>query len=883
MSLKQRLGFTKEPLYLMDGTAFLYRGFFANANMSRSDGLPTGAMYIVGRVLLKLLKEEQPTRFAFILDGPGKHFRHDMFPAYKANRPAAPEGLLAQVEPVRRMVAALGLHVEVSEGCEADDCIAGLTHRFRKERPVVIIGMDKDLRQCLADNVVLWDPAARDEKIVTLQSFQEETGLTPGQWPDVQALVGDTSDNVPGVRGIGPKTAEALFRDFANLEDLRDRIDQVPASVKKKLEGNLEAMFLYRRLTTLDITCCAGVTLDDLRIQPLAGHEALTLFREFEMGSLHRELSDLIRRGVLVAEGGQTNAGTGASEQLSLLGEVPAAPELPQTVSVADLPACEGRVVALTPPSGPLRDRAGFSVAVAADGNNEAVEWRYLGPGSALADWAARAATVTAPDVKRLLHEDDAWGKLPPERWFDLGLAAYLLAPEERDYGWPRLSARHAEHSGLPQTRPASLALSLRADLLARLNQAELVPLMKRLELPLIPVLADMERAGVCVDLNALQDFLDEVQAELDRLTARIYEAAGGEFNIRSAQQIGEVLFKRLGLPTAKATKGGQASTSQEVLEKLSGHHPVVDTLLEFRKLEKLRSTYLEPLPRLTGPDGRIRTSFNQLATATGRLSSSNPNLQNIPVRGDLGRRMRTCFTAEPGKVLVSADYSQVELRVLAHCSQDPTLLAAFRGGEDIHTRTAALLNDIEPAAVAPDQRRGAKTINFGLIYGMGARKLAQELGIGLAEAKAFMERYFARFSHIREFYDEVETRAREQGYVTTLAGRRRPLPDMLSQSAQSRALAERQAVNTLIQGSAADIIKLAMLSVHGDQELRRLSARLILQVHDELVLEAPAGNAEAVARRVAELMTSCAASDMALSVPLAVDWGYGANWGVAH
>lgn len=886
MSLKQRLGFTKEPLYLMDGTAFLYRGFFANANMSRSDGLPTGAMYIVGRVLLKLLKEEQPTRFAFILDGPGKHFRHDMFPAYKANRPAAPDGLLAQVEPVRRMVAALGLHVEVSEGCEADDCIAGLTHRFRAERPVVIIGMDKDLRQCLADNVVLWDPASRDEKIVTLQTFQEETGLTPDQWPDVQALVGDSSDNVPGVRGIGPKTAEALFRDFAHLEDVRDRFDQVPLPVRKKLEGNLEAMFLYRRLTTLDIRCCAGVTLDDLRIRPLAGHEALTLFREFEMGSLHRELSDLIRRGVLAAEDGPAPAAPGVSEQLSLLGEAPAAPDLPQTADTADLPSCAGRVAAITPPFGALHDktgRAGFSVAVAADGDGETVEWRYLGPSVALADWAARAASVIAPDVKRLLHEDEAWERLPPERWFDLGLAAYLLAPEDRDYGWPRLSARHAEQSGLPQTRPASLALALRADMLKRLNQAELVPLMNRLELPLIPVLADMERAGVCVDRNALQGFLDEVQAELDRLTARIYEAAGGEFNIRSAQQIGEVLFKRLGLPAAKATKGGQASTSQDVLEKLSGHHPVVDTLLEFRKLEKLRSTYLEPLPRLTGPDGRIRTTFNQLATATGRLSSSNPNLQNIPVRGDLGRRMRTCFTADSGRMLVSADYSQVELRVLAHYSQDPTLLGAFRSGEDIHTRTAALLHDIEPAAVTPDQRRGAKTINFGLIYGMGARKLAQELGIGLTEAKSFMERYFARFSHIKEFYDEVETRAREQGYVTTLAGRRRPLPDMLSQSAQSRALAERQAVNTLIQGSAADIIKLAMLAVHGDAEVRRLSARLILQVHDELVLEAPAAHAEAVGRRVAELMTTCAAADMALSVPLAVDWGYGLNWGIAH
>lgn len=884
MSLKQRLGFTKEPLYLMDGTAFIYRGFFANANMTRSDGLPTGAMYIVGRVLLKLLKEEQPSRFAFILDGPGKHFRHEMFPAYKANRPAAPDGLVAQVEPVKRMVASLGLHVEVSDGCEADDCIASLAHRFREERPVVIIGMDKDLRQCLHDNVVLWDPASRDEKIVTLASFHEETGLTPDQWPDVQALVGDSSDNVPGVRGIGAKTAEKLFHDFPNLEAIRDQFDRVPLSIRKKLEGNLEAMFLYRRLTTLDLNCCRGVTLDDLRLTPLAGHEALTLFREFEMGSLHRELSELIRRGVLVAEGGPEPV-KGGSEQFSLMGEAPREVELTQVGDAAGLPACAGRIVALTPPHGlpyASNGRAGCCVAVVGE-DGEPCECRYMGPDHTLAAWAADAAVVVAPDVKKMLHADEAWEALPPDRWFDLGLAAYLLAPEDRDYGWPRLSARQAEQSGLPQSRPATLALSLYEDLRKRLEQADLASLMKRLELPLIPVLARMERVGVRVDLNALREFLDEVQRELDSLTARIYEAAGGEFNIRSAQQIGEVLFKRLGLPAAKATKGGQASTSQDVLEKLSGHHPVVDTLLEFRKLEKLRSTYLEPLPRLTGADGRIRTTFNQLATATGRLSSSNPNLQNIPVRGDLGRRMRACFTAAPGHVLVSADYSQVELRVLAHYSQDPTLVAAFRNNEDIHTRTAALLNDADPASITPDQRRSAKTINFGLIYGMGARKLAQELGISLAEAKDFMERYFARFSHIKEFYDSVEQQAREQGFVTTLAGRRRPLPDMMSQSAQSRALAERQAVNTLIQGSAADVIKLAMLSVDGDAALRGLSARLLLQVHDELVLEVPADNAQAVGVRVAELMTGSTAADIQLTVPLAVDWGYGANWGCAH
>ena len=427
------------------------------------------------------------------------------------------------------------------------------------------------------------------------------------------------------------------------------------------------------------------------------------------------------------------------------------------------------------------------------------------------------------------------------------------------------------------------MALALFREQSALLRRAGLFPLLTGMEMPLIPVLADMEDAGITIDAQALKGFLDEVQAELNRLTQRIYAEAGGEFNIRSAQQIGEVLFTRLGLAHAGSTRGGQASTAQSVLEKLSGEHPVVDSLLEFRKLEKMRSTYLEPLPRLADARGRIHTTFNQTATATGRLSSSNPNLQNIPVRGGMGRRMRSCFTAGPGMKLVSADYSQVELRVLAHYSQDPTLIAAFRSGEDIHRRTAALLHDMDPSQVGPDERRRAKTINFGLIYGMGARKLGQDLGIPLAEARMFIERYFSRFARIKALFDAVEEAARRDGFVTTLSGRRRPLPDMRSQSGQARALAERQAVNTLIQGSAADLIKFAMLAVHGDPLLKDLGGRLLLQVHDELIVEVPQENAPQAAGRLSALMTDTASWGVELSVPLVADAGIGSNWGEAH
>ncbi len=883
MSLRERLGLKGDPLFVMDGNAFLFRGFFAHANMTRSDGFPTGALSIVARVLLKIFREENPKYFAFILDGHGRHFRHEIFPAYKANRPPAPEGLVAQIEPLKEMVRELGITVVVSEGCEADDCIASLAAAYGRERPVVIVGVDKDLRQCLAPNVVMWDPASREEKIVTLDSFREETGLEPSQWADVQALIGDSTDNVPGVKGIGEKTAEKLFREFKDLEDLDARMDEVPPAIRKKLAGSEEAMFVYRRLTRLHTDCC-GLELEKMRIRAVSSRSAGTFFRQYEMFSMLRDMDALVRRGVIALDGDEARpdevreGAARPASRLSLLDPAPAAAVLEMAADAAQLPSCEGREVVVAPAPVRLRGQ-GFCVAVRGRGE----EKLYGGGVTGLVEWLCSAAMVIVPDLKGLLHTHNAWRKLEISRCFDLGLAAYLLEPEERDYSWPRLSALHAEKTGLAADRPAALAFSLYREYSSRLSAAGLAILLRDMEMPLIPVLAGMEDAGITIDARALKEFLKEVQGELDSLTVRIYEEAGGEFNIRSAQQIGEVLFGRLGLAKAKSTRGGQASTSQAVLEKLSGEHPVVDALLEYRKLEKMRSTYLEPLPRLADEQGRIHTTFNQTATATGRLSSSNPNLQNIPVRGDMGKRMRRCFTAAPGKKLVSADYSQVELRVLAHYSLDPTLVAAFRDGEDIHTRTAALLHDKASADVVPDERRRAKTINFGLIYGMGARKLAQDLNISMAEAKMFIERYFARFAGIRDFFERVEKNARNDGFVTTLSGRRRPLPDMRSQSGQARAAAERQAVNTLIQGSAADLIKFAMLAVHRDAELCRMGARLLLQIHDELIVEVPEENAREAAQRLSLLMTDTDPWGLHLAVPLVADAGIGDNWGEAH
>lgn len=892
MSIKER--FSAEPLYLMDGSAFVYRGFYANQSMQRSDGFPTSALFIVARILMRILREEQPSHFAFVLDGHGPHFRHELFPLYKAQRSATPEDLIRQINPIHRLVKALGLHLVVSEACEADDCLASLTVRNREERPVVLVATDKDLKQCLHPQVLMWDPAGKDEKIVTLQRFEEETGLTPMQWPDVQAVIGDSSDNIPGVRGVGQKTAEKIFRDYPTLEAIRDGFDNLPPALHKKFDGQLEAMFLYRKLTTLDTGQCTNVTLADMAVRPVNRQEAATLLREFELHSLERELAGLIRDGHVRVDDDATKpqlltapSTSKVSRQLSLL-DTPKAAVRPRANSVTDA-TFTALFPALDDPFAPFSEGvSGVTVAVL-DGNGEIAlavgdrEIVYTGPIAPLVDALAPAARIVTPNVKALLHAHSAWQILSPSQWFDLGLASYLLEPEDRDYGWPRLAALWGSALELSVANPGLLALAIADNLLKRLSGAHLIELMNSLELPLIPVLTDMERAGVQLDAHALADFLEEVQKDLDRLTEAVYSAAQGPFNIRSAQQLGEVLFNRLQLPTAGKTRGGQASTSQDVLEKLSGQHPVVDALLEFRKLEKLRSTYLEPLPRLMGADGRIRTTFNQLATATGRLSSSNPNLQNIPVRGSLGRRMRSCFTAPVGKKLLSADYSQIELRVLAHLSRDETLLAAFREGADIHARTAGLLYDVEPSAITPDQRRNAKTINFGLIYGMGPQKLAQELKISLAEARTFMARYFERLQGIKTFYEGVEELAREQGYVTTLAGRRRPLPDIQAEGAQARSLARRQAINTLIQGSAADIIKLAMLAVHADESLHVMDARLLLQVHDELLLEVPENAAQEAGIRVAELMGVVTPGGITLDVPLVADWGVGSDWGMAH
>lgn len=892
MSLKERLGLEQDPVFLVDGHAFLYRFFYANPGISRADGFPTNAVFMFVRMLFGLLRTESVRYAGFFFDGKGPTFRHELFTAYKAQRPPMPDDLRVQVDHVLRAIGLMGFKTITSQGVEADDCIAALAARLGARRPVVIVGADKDLRQCLTPRVVMWDPGARKDSVLTLEAFQADTGLTPAQWPDFQALIGDSADNIPGVPKVGPKTALRLMQDHPTLEALREAVTsgagEFTPALRQRLAEHMDEAFLYRKLTTLDTTACPELDLDDLACAAPDATGMADFLAEFELRSLGRELPAVLALAAKAAPGASGAPGApkarakaapeAGQQQGTLFDMAPARPQAEADIQEANaptaLPDAAGQVAGLLPEPGAAPGDDTFLVGLGGE------ELRTPGPVAALAAHLTPARAVATPDVKALLTRDPAWAALPEDRWFDLGLAAYLLSPEDRNYSWERLTGRLApELLPAPAAGQACTAAALARALEGRLAAAGLDALMRDVETPLIGVLARMERRGVLVDKAALAAFLAEVSTELDALEARIKERAGVDFNLRSSQQMADVLFTRLGLKPRGKTPGGLPSTSFDVLEKLRHEHPVVADIQAWRKLEKMRSTYLEPLPRAAGPDGRIRTTFNQLATATGRLSSSSPNLQNIPIRGDMGRRMRACFVAPAGRLLVAADYSQVELRVLAHLSQEPALLEAFRHGQDIHARTAAILFDTEPARVTPDQRRNAKTINFGLIYGMGPQKLSGELEIPLSEAKAFIERYFERLPGLRDFYQAVEDDARNHGFVTTMAGRRRLLPHIDTQNQQDRALARRQAINTRVQGSAADIIKLAMLAVDRDPELAALDARLLLQVHDELLLECPEANAAAAGRRMADIMSGV----MPLDVPLAVDWGQGPTWAEAH
>lgn len=857
-----------KALYLIDGHNVLYRTFYALPRLSAPDGTPTHVVLGTARILLKVLREENPAAIAAVFDTPEPTARHALYPEYKANRLKAPEDLSVQLPVVREVVDALGIPRIEIPGVEADDVIGTLSRMAEEQgMDVVILSSDKDLYQLVSARVTVRD--GLKERAVGEREVREAFGVEPGQVVDLLALAGDPSDNVPGVPGIGEKTAADLLRKFGTLDNLLAHTDLLAGSRREKIERNADLARLCRSLAAIDRNVADCPPIRDLAPRGIRSDRLVPLFRRLGFRTLLSELP----------------AGTGAVPEPS---PGPAALPRWRRVDAAEelfrgTGAGGASRAAVAPGEGGDRPAAlamgdrGIWVLPAAELRNAV---RLL---------AGRGAMVYLVDGKAFLRRIGTDGS-PGERLplFDLQVAGYLLSPDE---GTPSLTGlrdrylpsphRAAEPEG-EEARVAAAAEELErlgGVLEEKLAEAALSEIFFDVDMPLLPVLLRMEDKGIRIDPDAFRALSRELAEKTRSIEERVAAIAGTGFNINSPKQLSFLLFEKLGLPPVKRTKTG-FSTDVDVLERLRGAHEIPGLVLEYRTLAKIRSTYVDVLPGLVSPrDGRIHTTFHQTQTATGRLSSSDPNLQNIPVRDALGRRIRAGFVADPGRLFVGADYSQVELRLLAHLSGDAELIRRFRDGDDIHVATACAVFGVSPAGVDPDLRRRAKVINFGILYGMSAFGLSRELGIAGSEARRYIDQYFARYPGVREYVEELKERAARDGYVTTLFGRRRYLRDIRSRNKVLREAAERMAVNAPIQGSAADIIKLAMIRVDRDFLAKGMEARLVLQIHDELIAEVPAPEAEASERILREAMEGV----VSLSVPLVVSVSRGRNWGEVH
>jgi DNA polymerase I len=855
-------------LHLIDGSSYVFRAFHAIPFLSTSKGIPTNAVFGFTTMCLKLLREEKPTHVAMVFDAPGETFRDELFADYKANRTAPAEELAPQFPLVRRMVEALRLPVLEERGVEADDVIGTLARRAEVEGwEVVIVTGDKDFQQLVGPRIRIVD-TMRDKRIGE-DEVRERYGVEPPRWVDIVALMGDAIDNIPGIRGVGEKTAAGLIKHAGTLEALLERPELAETSgVRggKKLvdvvRAHAEQARLAKDLATIrtDVPLAGGA--EDFAYAGPHPAELESLCRELEFHSLLRELGPLAAPAPV--ETGPIRGG-------------------PEIALEAATSACSA--IALdTSEGGAMRaELRGIVVAPATDASLH-VDFPFAADDPIARMLGDENCEKTVEDVKRaatVLARHDVPFAGPV---FDTALASYVLDPSRPSHGIGEL-ARHFLGRTAPDGDdgwPARTALELRPILERALAEHGAAGLYRDVELPLAFVLAGMERRGVKVDRDALESMAEEFRATASRLEHEIYELAGGEFNIGSTPQLREVLFDRLKISTRGIRKGKTGfSTDIDVLTRFAREgHALPGKILEHRAVSKLLSTYVEPLPLLIHPaTGRIHTSFNQTVTATGRLSSTDPNLQNIPIRTEEGRRIRAAFIPEQGRVLVAADYSQIELRILAHLTADPLLVEAFTTGEDIHTRTAAEVFEVAPALVSAEMRRRAKVINFGIIYGMGPQRLAREFEIPLGDAQRYIQSYFRRYAGVARYIDETLAEARRQGYVQTLLNRRRYLPELTSREPGVRQFAERTAINTPVQGSAADLIKLAMVRLESRIARERVPAAMILQVHDELVFEVDAGGVEGAVALIREEMESV----MPLRVPLRVDARAGSNWSEAH
>ncbi len=938
----------RRRVFLLDGLAIAYRSHFAfiRRPLTNAKGENTSAVFAFGNTVLKLREEEKPDYWALAWDSDQPNRRHERYADYKAHRPPMPDDLAAQLPRIKELAAAIGLPVVEFPGAEADDVMATLACRAREDGyETVLVTNDKDLQQLVDDRVRVLAPGGgrNEDAWLDTAAVRAKWGVEPRQLRDVLALMGDTSDNIPGVKGVGEKTAVDLIARFGSVGALYERLAEVPReSLRAKLAAHKDDAFLSLELVTVDDDLPLVETWDDLRLQPVDAPHLKALATELDLRRMVKYAEDAQAAGGLapattsaaaptapppsVSSSGQFDfgfdAGTAPAISVEATLAEPYGPPVRIVTEVSELDSICAALRAArhgfvldteTTSEDPLRAElvgVGLSVGESPiylpiahrEGPNLAREAFETALGPILADPSVRKIGQHVKYDQLVLR---GAGLPVAGLEHDTMIASYLLDPESpHNLDW--LAARHLGVTKIPtsaligkrgkeQRTMDALPVPLVAGycgedahvtwLLAErfrpaLAERGLEPLFKEVEIPLSDVLSDMEWEGVAIDVPFLADMSRRLGEEIEGLEKRIYNVAGTTFNVNSTQQLGDVLFQRIGLPGGRRTKTGW-STDSNVLEELAEKHDLPRLVLQYRQLSKLKSTYVDALPSLVHPrTGRVHTSFHQTVAATGRLSSSDPNLQNIPFRTPLGREVRRAFVPRKGWRLVSADYSQIELRIMAHLSGDEALTAAFRAGEDVHASTAARVFGLAPGQKASSEQRGmAKVVNFGVMYGMGARSLAGQLGIPVAEATRFIAEYFKTHAGVERYLKGVVDEARTTGFVTTMLGRKRWLPGLALPDSRERANAERAAINTPIQGSAADLVKVAMIRLARDLEDRAAKAKLVLQVHDELLLECPEDEIESTKHAVGEAMTKA----LALAVPLEVQIGVGDSWFEVH
>ena len=920
-------------LYLIDGHGLAYRAYYAlTAGGTRTNtfqttsGEQTAGVYGFTSILLRIFQQENPDYLAVVFDK-GKSFRHELYEDYKGTRAKMPDDLRAQVERMREIVDTFNIPRVELENYEADDVLGSLSRWAAEEMGlgVKIITGDKDLLQLVTDRVVvnLAGSKLSDAKDFLPEDVEKKLGVRPDKVVDFKALCGDPSDNIPGVKGIGEKTAVKLLEAYGSLEGIYEHLDEISGRAKSALEGAKEIAFLSQKLAQIVTDLDMQLDLEQARIDRFNPKAVEDLFRELEFRSLSYQLNALVdklqphmttgKQMDLFETAGEKNPSeeTPGKVTATIVDTPQALQDLVGELNKADLIAFDTET---TDTDAMRADLVGIAVAVESDHGYYIPVGHTEGQQLSKEDvFEALSGPLTNPKIGKAGHNLKydllvlkRAGLTPSPLTFDTMIAEWLINPASRNLGlknlaWVRLGYEMThiealigkgrgqktmdqvpiEETAGYAAADAAICLQLIPQLQEELKTQKFEDLFNTMEMPLVPVLADMEEAGIKLDTDFFSDFSHELEEKLAEIEAKIHETVGDTFNLNSTQQLSEALFEKLNLEPpdrARKTASGYYSTAASVLEAMTGQHPVIEWVLDYRELEKLRSTYVDSLPQQINPEtSRVHTSFNQTGTVTGRIASSEPNLQNIPIRTETGRRVRNGFIAQPGWQLMAVDYSQIELRIVAHMAQDKSMLAAFRAGQDIHATTAAAVHGIDLDEVTPEMRRHAKAINFGLIYGMSAYGLTNATDLTLAEAENFIETYFKEFPGVKHFLDSIREKAAQQGYVETLLGRRRYFPNLKKGAPHNiRQREEREAINAPIQGTAADIIKIAMLRLPGEIEKAGLKARMLLQVHDELIFEVPDAQLSQTGELVREVMENA----YTLDIPISTEAKVGRSWG---